>query len=233
MFRTRSYKKELMDDLTLSSADLKQNLEELRLVNQYLGGNLVLQIGLNRLKSQGFFNKNRVYTVLDIGAGGGDNLVVIAKWFKKNNIQVQLTGLDANAFMVDFAKDFCKAYPNIQFIQKNIFDADFQHLSFDISTCSLFCHHFTNEELLAIFKNIQTMTTGHFIINDLHRHPLAYGGIWFLVHLLNGSYLIKNDAPLSVLRGFRRNELRQLVEQVWGKTKVTWIWAFRWLVVTD
>jgi hypothetical protein len=41
MFQKRSYKKELMDDLTLSSAELGQNLEELRVVNRYLGGNLV------------------------------------------------------------------------------------------------------------------------------------------------------------------------------------------------
>jgi len=232
MFKIRSYQKELMDDLTLSSADLKQNLDELRLVNRYLGGNLVLQIGLNRLKKQGFFNENRVYTLVDIGAGGGDNLLVIAKWFQKHHIKVQLTGLDANAFMISFAEEFCKDYPNINFIQRNIFDTDFETLSFDISTCSLFCHHFTDEELISIFKNIKTITRGHFIINDLHRHPIAYGGIWILVHLLNGSYLIKNDAPLSVLRAFRKKELHQLVKKVWGETKINWIWAFRWLVIT-
>ncbi len=232
MFQSRSYTKELMDDLTLSSADLQQNLNELRLVNRYLGGNLVLKIGLNNLKKQGFFDENRTYTVLDIGAGGGDNLVVIAKWFQKNNIKATLTGLDANAFMIDFAKDYCKDYPNIQFIQHNIFDKNIGSLSFDISTCSLFCHHFTEEELIAIFKNIKSFTRGHFIINDLHRHPIAYAGIWLLVHLLNGSYLIKNDAPLSVLRAFRREELRQLVAGVFGKTKVRWIWAFRWLAMT-
>jgi 2-polyprenyl-3-methyl-5-hydroxy-6-metoxy-1,4-benzoquinol methylase len=231
MFQKRSYKKELMDDLTLSSAELGQNLEELRVVNRYLGGNLVLKVALNRLKKQGFFKENKIYRIADIGSGGGDNLIVIAEWFQKNNLQVALTGIDANAFMIEFASDFCKKHPNIQFAQYNIFDTAISELSFDLTTCSLFCHHFTNEELLLIFKNIKSITQGAFIINDLHRHPIAYGGIWFLTRLLNGSYLIKNDAPLSVLRAFRRKEIQTLMEQVFPKVTVNWIWAFRWMVI--
>jgi 2-polyprenyl-3-methyl-5-hydroxy-6-metoxy-1,4-benzoquinol methylase len=231
MFQKRSYKKELMDDLTLSSAELGQNLEELRVVNRYLGGNLVLKVALNRLKKQGFFKENKIYRIADIGSGGGDNLIVIAEWFQKNNLQVALTGIDANAFMIGFASDFCRKYPNIQFAQYNIFDTAISQLSFDLTTCSLFCHHFTDEELLLIFKNIKSITQGAFIINDLHRHPIAYGGIWFLTRLLNGSYLIKNDAPLSVLRAFRRKEIQTLTEKVFPKVTVNWIWAFRWMVI--
>jgi 2-polyprenyl-3-methyl-5-hydroxy-6-metoxy-1,4-benzoquinol methylase len=158
-------------------------------------------------------------------------LIVIAEWFQKNNLQVALTGIDANAFMIGFASDFCRKYPNIQFAQYNIFDTAISQLSFDLTTCSLFCHHFTDEELLLIFKNIKSITQGAFIINDLHRHPIAYGGIWFLTRLLNGSYLIKNDAPLSVLRAFRRKEIQTLTEKVFPKVTVNWIWAFRWMVI--
>jgi 2-polyprenyl-3-methyl-5-hydroxy-6-metoxy-1,4-benzoquinol methylase len=186
---------------------------------------------LNRLKKQGFFKENKIYRIADIGSGGGDNLIVIAEWFQKNNLQVALTGIDANAFMIGFASDFCRKYPNIQFAQYNIFDTAISQLSFDLTTCSLFCHHFTDEELLLIFKNIKSITQGAFIINDLHRHPIAYGGIWFLTRLLNGSYLIKNDAPLSVLRAFRRKEIQTLTEKVFPKVTVNWIWAFRWMVI--
>lgn len=231
MFKKRSYEKELMDDLTLSSADLRQNLEELRVVNRYLGGHLVLKIALNRLKKQGFFKEKRVYTIADIGSGGGDNLVIIAKWFKKNNIQVQLTGIDANAFMVGFAEDFCKDFPNIEFTQQNIFDTNAADLSFDLTTCSLFCHHFTDEELSAIFANIKKITDSYFIINDLHRHWFAYYSIWALTRVLNGSYLIKNDAPLSVARAFKRKELKTICQTVFKEVKINWIWAFRWLVI--
>ena len=233
MFKQRSDKKELMDDLTLHSETLGQNLRELRMVNFYLGGNLVLWLALNKLKRKGYFQENRIYQVADIGSGGGDNLVLMAKWFRKNEIEVVLTGIDANAYMIEFGQAFCKDYSNIRFEQHNVFDEKIGNLSFDITTCSLFCHHFTNDELKAIFKNIKTITQGFFIINDLHRHPIAWGGIWFLTRILNGSYLIKNDAPLSVLRAFKKNELKVLVNQVFEKVSIRWIWAFRWLIIAN
>jgi len=228
-FTKRSYKKELMDDLTLHSNALKQNLIELRKINYWLGGNLVLIKALNQLKKQGFFNENRIYTIADIGSGGGDNLIALAKWFQRNKIQVQLTGIDANEFMIDFAKAHCENYPNIDFMQLNVFDISKNTQVFDITTCSLFCHHFTNDELSIIFEQVKKITNNYFIINDLHRHPLAYYSIWFLVHLFNGSYLVKNDAPLSVLRGFKKEELKALLNPVWKDNKVTWVWAFRWM----
>ena len=228
-FANRSYKKELMDDLTLHSDALKQNLIELRVINRFLGGNLVLVKALNRLKKQGFFKKEKIYTIADIGSGGGDNLIALAKWFKKNNIQAQLTGIDANDFMIEFAKSHCKYYTNIDFMKLNVFDTSMENQTFDITTCSLFCHHFTNEELTTIFYQIKKITNNYFIINDLHRHPLAYYSIWLLVHLFNGSYLVKNDAPLSVLRAFKKQELKALIAPIWKENRITWIWAFRWM----
>ena len=50
-----------------------------------------------------------------------------------------------------------------------------------------------------------------FFINDLHRHPLAYHSIRILTSLFSKSYLVKNDAPLSVLRGFKKKELEDLL----------------------
>lgn len=230
-FKTRSYEKELMDDLTLHSDALRQNLDELTVINRWLGGNLVLILALNRLKRQGVFKENRVYTIADIGSGGGDNLLTLDKWFKKNNINAQITGIDANAFMIEYAKKRCIDYPSIDFHQRNIFDAEIGELQFDVTTCSLFCHHFTDDELSTIFQQIKKITHQYFIINDLHRHPVAYYGIWLLVHLFNGSYLVKNDAPLSVLRGFRKKEIRKILHPIWENNRITWVWAFRWMCI--
>jgi hypothetical protein len=70
-----------------------------------------------------------------------------------------------------------------------------------------------------------------FFINDLHRHPLAYHSIRLLTRTFSKSYLVKNDAPLSVRRGFRRGEWQRLLHDA-GITGYTcsWRWAFRWLI---
>jgi hypothetical protein len=71
-----------------------------------------------------------------------------------------------------------------------------------------------------------------FFVNDLHRHPFAYYSIKWLTKFFSKSYLVKNDAPLSVLRGFKRKELEVLSHQSSvEKISINWKWAFRWLLV--
>ncbi len=216
-----------MDDLDLASTALKQNLRELELVNTYLGGYKVTLSALNKLK----LKKDKSYKIIDIGSGAGDMLKHMAKWANKKELHIDFIGMDANQFMIDYAKDSCMDYSNISFSKKNIFEANDTDLEADILTMNLFCHHFTDDELKTIINLISRSRVKVIIINDLHRHPLAYYSIWFLTRLFNGSYLVKNDAPLSVKRAFKRNEIQKLfVNTEYKDVSIVWYWAFRWRV---
>jgi len=70
-----------------------------------------------------------------------------------------------------------------------------------------------------------------FFINDLQRNPVAYNSIKYITKFFSKSYLVKNDAPLSVLRGFRRDEWKNIFEKT-GITdySIEWKWAFRYLI---
>ena len=71
-----------------------------------------------------------------------------------------------------------------------------------------------------------------FVINDLERNRFAYYSIKALTRLFKGSSLVKNDAPLSVLRGFKKEEIINLLEEAGLKNySLKWKWAFRYLVV--
>jgi hypothetical protein len=60
----------------------------------------------------------------------------------------------------------------------------------------------------------------------------AYHSIRILTSLFSKSYLVKNDAPLSVLRGFKKRELTTLLDKAGiSKYTIKWRWAFRWLVI--
>ncbi len=241
-FKTRSYKKELMDDLNLASEDLKKNLDELEFINTTLGGYKVLTSALNSLYQENKITTNQNHqenqkfvTLADIGSGGGDTLREIAKWFDKKNIKAKLIGIDANDFMIHYAQNKSQNFPQISYEKLNVFDIDAKNENkYDWATMSLFCHHFTDEELISIFKNVLKLTSKGFIINDLHRNPIAYYSIYFLTRLFNGSYLVKNDAPLSVLRGFKKQELIVLLEKAGIKNyRIKWQWAFRFQVIVE
>lgn len=201
---TRATEEELMDDLSLASDALRQNLDELETINTWLGGYRVVLDALQRLRPR--FPTGRALRLADLGSGGGDTLRHIAGWARRQRVPVELVGIDANAFMIDYAAAKAARFPEISFQQQDIFSAEFQRQPFDIITCSLFCHHFSSEALAGLLRQLQTQARVGIIINDLHRQPLAYYGIKWLTRLFRGSYLVQNDAPLSVARAFTRRE---------------------------
>jgi len=73
-----------------------------------------------------------------------------------------------------------------------------------------------------------------FFINDLQRHPLAYNSIKYITKFFSKSYLVKNDAPLSVLRGFKKREWQNIFEKAEiSDYSLRWKWAFRHLLVAQ
>ncbi|SES79861.1 methyltransferase domain-containing protein [Hymenobacter actinosclerus] len=230
--RARSEQEELMDDLTLASDELRQNLDELETVNTWLGGYAPVLDALEQLRPR--FPAERPLRVADLGSGGGDTLRQLARWARRRLVPVELVGIDANAFMLDYAAAKARAYPEISFQQADIFSPDFARQPFDILTASLFCHHFSDAQLVQMLARWQRQAGLAVIVNDLHRHPLAYHSIRWLTRLLGGSRLVRHDAPLSVARAFTRSELKALLAAA-GITNYTlrWRWAFRWQLVVS
>lgn len=219
-----------MDDLECSGEVLAQTLRELRIINKLLGGNYVTTSGLKHLMAS---SKNQQFTIADLGCGGGDMAFHIQKWAVNKGIDIQLTGIDANPNIISLAKEKAtNENTTVEFITGNVFDPDFIPEPVDIQTSTLFTHHFTSEELVQIFSNLRNKTNIGFVINDLHRHPLAYYSIKWLTGLFSKSKMVKNDAPLSVLRSFKRADWETILKASGiSKYKISWHWAFRWQII--
>ncbi len=198
-------------------------MQELDFINQHLGGHKITLNGLKRMAIP-----NREWRIVEIGCGGGNNLRIIKRWCEANNIEAHLTGIDINPECIDFAK-VQTANRDIQFICCDYRDASFD-VKPDVIFNSLFCHHFTDKELKLMLQWMYANTTHGFFINDLHRHPLAYYSIKVLTKLFSKSYLVKNDAPLSVKRGFSKRDWLDIFEASGIRCQIEWQWAFRWLI---
>lgn len=228
-FKHRSYEKELLDHDTIPTDDLYQNLRELDVINTLLGGYQVSLRGFSSL-----MKKHNIHTLLDIGFGGGDSIKQLARFAKKKNRAINLYGVDLKQDCVNYATANLKAFPNVTLLCD-----DYQNISeellkkIDLIHCSLFLHHLTDQQIVALF---QFCRKHHCIIlaNDLHRHWLAFYSIKWLTALFSKSYLVKNDAAVSVKRGFKKNELIDLVQQAGFTTySVKWSWAFRFILIAE
>lgn len=225
--RHRSYKKELMDGDDISFEAMAQTLKELNIINTRLGGHTITIIGVKQL-----INNNQTVTVCEIGCGGGDNLFAIYKYCSSNNIPVTFIGIDMNPECIAFAR---QQYPQLscQWICSDYAVVQFGNNKPDIIFSSLFCHHFTNEQLAPMLQWLQRNSRKGFFINDLHRHWLAYYLIKYITKFFSKSYLVKNDACLSVARSFTKKDWLKLFQQTGiEQYNIKWKWAFRWLVVS-
>ncbi len=224
--RQRSYQKELLDNELLSFADVQQNMQELDVINTWLGGHRITLKGFNQVRGA----QTKIH-VCEIGCGGGDNLLAIYRWCKRHRVEVTFTGIDIKEECIAFAKTK-KSLP----LCVNWMVSDYRQVQFadkpDIIFSSLFCHHFTDEQLVAQLQWMQQHAKVGFFINDLHRHPLAYYSIQLITRFFSHSHLVKNDAPLSVARGFSREDWQQLFGQAGiSSFQIQWQWAFRHLIV--
>ena len=222
----RSNNKELLDGDNIPFPDIKRNMEELNTINTLLGGHSITVKGFATLAE----DREKI-TVCEIGCGGGDNLVAIANWCRKNRIELRCIGIDIKQECIDVAKELPQLKEKGEWVI-----ADYSGVVFsekpDIIFSSLFCHHFTNEELIKQLQWMRENANIGFFINDLHRNQIAYYSIRILSFLFSSSYLVKNDAPLSVARGFRKKEWIQIFEKAEVKPiKIAWEWAFRYLIV--
>ena len=228
-FKHRSSEKEIMDDLACDGPVLDQTLKELKTINKLLGGNHVTTDGLSKIITQ---YPQASYTVADIGCGGGDMIRVMANWASNEKVDLQFIGVDANPNTIEFAKNRLADLKNVDFLIKNVFEAGFLEKKADIITCTLFTHHFTDEELRNLLKSLINQAKLGVVINDLHRHKVAYYSIKFLTRLFSKSKMVKHDGPLSVLRAFSRTDWEEIFRNISVPSySLKWFWAFRWQVI--
>lgn len=230
-FKNRSYQKELLDRDDIPFRDIKRNMQELDFINRKLGGHDITLDGIVALiQDNPVFNKR--LNIVEIGCGGGDNLRVIKEWATYIKLPVKLTGIDINEECIAYAREQ-QCNTGIRFTHS---DYRLVHLEPkpDIVFSSLFCHHFTDDELSAQLKWMEQNSGIGFFINDLHRHPLAYYSIKVLTALFSRSYLVRNDAPLSVRRGFKRRDWQAIFSEAdISNYNCRWRWAFRWLITCE
>jgi 2-polyprenyl-3-methyl-5-hydroxy-6-metoxy-1,4-benzoquinol methylase len=241
-FQTRTNEDELMDDFSITDDRLTDALDQLRNVNRWLGGYDTTMVVLAPwLKAKAAANPGQPLRILDLGTGIADFPEYIVQWAAQQTpaIDLEIVAIDANPVTVDYAqKSLAKRLPanlaaKIRVEVADALDLPYADGEFDVAMGAMFLHHFAAPKAIAIVRDMQRVTRGGILINDLHRHQLAYFGIYSLTRIFRAAEMMQNDGPVSVLRGFRSSELQAIGEAA-GLPQFTlkWYWPFRWLLST-
>ena len=222
MIGARSALPEMMDAPSVPDDQVDRALKELSAINRWLGGHRVSRLGVARLI--GSVPSDQPVSVLDVGAGGSDLPRALAPLGRR----FEVTSLDLNFHACLRAGE---QSPPVAAVNGSAFSLPFRDRSFDIAHMSLFMHHCTDAEAQTLLVNLSRVARRGIVINDLHRHVIAYAGIAMLTGIFSRSALVRNDAPVSVLRGFLRSEIHTLLPPgLESSTSISRHWAFRWCV---
>jgi 2-polyprenyl-3-methyl-5-hydroxy-6-metoxy-1,4-benzoquinol methylase len=227
----RTQEAEIMDDFSLHGRELRAALDQIARINQMLGGNKITLDGIKEILKSG--SRSKTIIIADVGCGNGDMLRMLADYGLKNNLNFKLIGIDANAFTVNYAKTLSNEYTNIEYLCLDIFSDEFSTIHYDIVLCTLTLHHFTNEQILNIITIFNKNANMGIVVNDLHRSKLAYRLFNLICILFNLSKMSREDGLVSILRGFRKNELEDFSKKLnLLNYTIDWKWAFRyqWII---
>ncbi len=226
-FKTRSKALELLDAPNLDPTELAECLRELAFLNAALGGYGATLDAVARLIPPG----RREFDVLDVGSGGGDTARRIVEWARRRGLTARVHGIDLAPEAVACARRGNRDLPGLEFTAHNLFDLPATR-KYDIVHAALVLHHLPDDAAVKALAKMYELCRLGLVINDLHRHPVAYYSIKWLTALLSKDRLIRHDAPLSVLRAFRRSCLKDLSRRAsLPAPEISWRWAFRWRMI--
>ena len=206
-FKRRSYQLEDIDTGNYTPEEYEGCISELQLVNRWMGDAHALKQTLLKDVEQ---NSVREFSVLDVGAGSGELLRVAAAWAREAGRKFKGVGLELNERSAQAIIEESKGFPEISSVRGDALQLPFQDDEFDYVMCSLFTHHFVDEKVVHILREMDRVARRRFFVIDLHRDPVPYFFYTTLGKLVLKNRLLRHDGALSILRSFKADEMVRL-----------------------
>lgn len=198
---------ELLDRPDNSDEETRENLRDLERLNRYFGGVRTVLLHLDRMVGQ---RSQDPLTILDIATGGADIPRAICRWGRQHQLTVSIEALDLNDQVLAAATEWSIDFPEIRLRQAKAPLLPYPDRSFDYVIASLFFHHLNEAEGVILLREMARIARRGLLVNDLLRSRLACLLTAMTTRLLSGNRLTRHDGPMSVLRGFRPEELRRM-----------------------
>ncbi len=168
--------------------------------------------------------------IVDIACGGGDVAIALFKRSRRANLQWRITGCDISPTALAMASESARRnLADVHFLAADILNAPLPPA--DIYVTSLFLHHLTLAQVIALLTAMAAQARIGIIVSDLTRSPIALLATKIGVRLLSRSPVVHIDGPRSVRAAFTPAELSELANQAGlsGHT-LRGIWPFRALL---
>lgn len=199
---------EILDDPATEPALRLRSQRDVSRSNTLLGGTRAMLAELARLLP----SLKASATLLDVGTGLADVPRAARKLARERGVALVALGVDhAEPLSRETARTLegtaCGDARRLPFADASV----------DVVTCSQLLHHFEEEDIHAVLRELDRVASGWVVVSDLRRSWLAACGFWLLSWPLGFHRVTRHDGFLSVLRGFTADELARHVRVATGR----------------
>lgn len=152
-------------------------------------------------------------SLLDIGCGGGDVPVRLARWAARDGLRLDITAIDPDPRASRFARER-NGGAGVTFRQASSSVLLDEGRSYDVVISNHVLHHLETGGLPAFLAESAALCRGLAIHNDLRRSAAAYALFYAGSRVLTGSY-IRQDGLTSIRRSYTPRELQALAPPGW------------------
>lgn len=173
----------------------------------------------------------KTHSIMDVGCGGGLFILNLSRYLPNIKFIGNDISLPAISLALQERKNMEVSESHVQFQLLPEPTLPLDENSVDIVLATMVCHHMSDAELIIFLQQAINTAKDRVIINDLHRHPIAYGFYYIFSSLLFKNRLITHDGLISIKRGFKRHEWQHVLNQTEIKHyKIEWCFPFLWRI---
>lgn len=146
--------------------------------------------------------------VVDVACGGGDGAIAIARRARMRGLAMHVTGLDLSETALHHAREAAtRAGVSVSFVRADVVNASSLPCVADVFTCSLFLHHTSHAQAVALLAKLAGAARIGLVVVDLLRTRLGFALATAAARLVTRSPIVHFDAAASVRAAYTRTEI--------------------------
>jgi 2-polyprenyl-3-methyl-5-hydroxy-6-metoxy-1,4-benzoquinol methylase len=200
---------ELMDDPDCDPAALERTYARFALVNRVVAG----WRGVYRSRIRPLLSASRETTLVDVGSGGGDVPLALARWARRDGLRLRVVGIDPDPRAAAFTRSL-PADPDVTFLRASSADLVADGRRFDLVTSNHVLHHLDDASFDALLADSAALAP-RAIHSDIARGRLAYAAYGPASRLVAGGSFVHVDGLRSIRRSWTPVELALRVPAGW------------------
>jgi SAM-dependent methyltransferase len=217
--------RELLDDPSLPSGEMAENLADLSRIDRVWGGSRALARWL-----RGRSNGSGRILVLDLGAGSGVAAGRLSRDLSGAGLTLTVVALDLQWRHLAAGRrtrsDVVKA------VAADALRLPLADGSVDFAVSTLLLHHLSPEQVTALLREIRRVTRRGFALLDLRRHRVPLAFLAAAGRVLFSSPITRHDGLVSVRQAYTPEELGRILAAADPRAHVERLFPYRLLVAS-